>query len=61
MICRFGEIPFRPLGDDNLPDFSNITKAPFVKYATKRQNVKHEKRERLLLNECIDVNRLYIL
>jgi len=36
MICQFGEIPFRPLGEENLARFSDITKAPFVKHLTKR-------------------------
>ena len=36
MICQFGEIPFRPLGEENLAGFSDITKAPFIKRRTKR-------------------------
>ena len=39
VIGQFGEIPFRPLGDDNLARFPNVREAPFIMHTVNRHIV----------------------
>jgi len=52
MICQFGEIPFRPLGEENLARFSDITK-PLLSYAEIKQSVFNLQPEGGMINELV--------